>query len=81
VPGFAPDGQADWRELDAELQERVLVEMDRVATNPPPPPATMFLDDFVCETPDAKHYVWIRYVVDRNAKTITVIGITDYARR
>ena len=81
APGFAPDGHADWRELELELQERVLDEVDRIAANPPPPPATIFLDDFVCETPDARHYVWIRYVVNRAAGTVTVIGITHYARR
>ena len=80
APGFAPDGKADWRESETELQEQVLDEMERIAANPPPPPATMFLTDFVCETSEATHYVWVRYV-DRAAGTITVIGITDYARR
>ena len=47
VPGFAPDGKADSRELDAELQELVLDEMDRLAQDPPPPPATLILTDFV----------------------------------
>jgi len=81
APGFAPDGQADWRALETELQEQVLDAMDRIAANPPPPPATVFLGDFVWEASDAKHYVWIRYIVNRTAQTITVIGITDYARR
>jgi hypothetical protein len=81
VPGFAPDGHADWRGLETELQERVLDAIDRIAANPPAPPATAFMDDFVWEASDAKHYVWIRYVVNRTAKTITVIGITNYARR
>lgn len=80
VPGFAPDGKADWRELDVALQERVLDETDRIAADPPPPPGTRFLTDFVHETSDAKHYVWIRYVVNRTARTLTVAGIVHYAR-
>ena len=81
VPGFAPDGKADWRELDTELQEWVLDEMDRLAADPPPPPATSFLTDFVRETSNVKHYVWIRYIVNRVARTLTVTGITHYARQ
>ena len=81
VPGFAPDGMVDWRELDTELQEWVLDEMDRLAANPPPPPATRFLTDIVHETSNVKHYVWIRYVVNRVARTLTVTGITHYARQ
>lgn len=81
VPGFAPDGKIDWRELDPELQERVLDELERLAADPPLPPATTLLTDFCWQTSGVKHYVWIRYVVDRTARTITVIGITHYPRR
>jgi hypothetical protein len=80
VPGFAPDGKADWLELEPDLQELVLDEMDRLALDPPPPPATLFLTDFVHEAVGVKHYVWLRFVVDRTALTITVIGIVHYAR-
>jgi hypothetical protein len=80
VPGFAPDGKADWRELAVELQERVLDELDRLAADPPLPPPTTFLTDFVLETAEAKHYVWIRYVVNRASRTITITGITHYAQ-
>lgn len=79
VPGFAPDANADWRELDTTLQERVLDEMDRIAADPPSP-GTRFLADFVEEALGAKHYVWIRYVINRSARRITVTGIVHYAR-
>jgi hypothetical protein len=64
----------------SELQEWVLDEMDRLAVDPPPPPATRFLTDIVRETSNVKHYVWIRYIVNRVARTLTVTGITYYAR-
>jgi hypothetical protein len=80
VPGFAPDGQADWRELDVDLQERVLDEVDRIAASPPSSPAASLLTDIVVERSGAKHYVWIRYVVNHTAMSVTVIGITHYVR-
>lgn len=80
VPGFAPDAKADWRELDTQLQELVLDEMERLAANPPTTSRTMFLTDFVCEIANAKHYIWIRYVVDRKANRLIVTGISHYAQ-
>ena len=31
TPGFAPDAQSEWHDLDFELQELVLDELDRLA--------------------------------------------------
>ena len=80
VPGFAPDGKADWHELDVALQERVLDEVDRLAANPPPPPGSRFLTDFVLEASGTKHYVWIRYVLNHSTRTLTVTGVAHYSR-
>jgi hypothetical protein len=81
VPGFAPDAKADWRELDTELQERVLDEMERLAVDPPSAPGAVFLTDFVLDSGNARHYVWMRYVLDRAAGTLTVTGIAHHLRR
>ena len=75
VPAFAPDAQSQWRGLDIQLQELVLDEMERLASNPPLPPTSMAYGDVFHETLHARHYVFLRAIVDRPRREITVVGI------
>ena len=75
TPGFAPDAQSQWQDLDFELQELVLDEMDKVAANPAPAIRGVLQHDFVHERAGIRHYIFLRLTVDRSRRTIKVIGI------
>ncbi len=74
---FAPDEHSKWRELDAELQERVLDVADQVADNPPPPPVEELIRDFVQEGPAVDHLVFVRVVLDHRRRRVVVTGVVD----
>jgi hypothetical protein len=75
VPGFAPDAQSQWRELDTELQELVLDEMERLVANPPRSSAPVVYSDLFHATKQARHYIFLRSTVDHLRRKVTIIGI------
>jgi hypothetical protein len=66
--------------LEPELQELVLDEMEQLASNPPPEPARTVRRDFVRDIGNVRHNVFLRGVVDRRSKRITIVGLV-YLRR
>jgi hypothetical protein len=78
TPGFAPDARSQWQELSAELQECVLDELDKLAEDPPTSPRGVILHDFIQQEKNARHYVFLRIVVDSSAGRITVIGVNHH---
>ena len=77
TPAFAPDAKSQWRELDIELQELVLDELENVARHPPKTQGEVRRDAFR-ESSNQKHYLFIRFVVDRS--TVTLVGIHHLIR-
>ena len=75
---FAPDAYCLWRELDAELQERVLDELDGLVANPQT--AEEVVRDFLHSAPGVDHCVFVRAVVDHRRSTVVLIGVTDVVR-
>jgi hypothetical protein len=81
VPEFAPDAKSQWRELEVELQELVLDEMERLATNSPAAASnTIIYRDVTYLDRTQKHYVFLRAVVERDRAAVVVIGIAHIAR-
>ena len=80
VPGFAPDTKSQCLELSPILQELVLDEMERLASNSPPPPGEVFEIDFAATDASGTHYVFLRAIVDRQRMRITITGINRYFR-
>lgn len=79
TPGFAPDAKSQWQSLDFDLQQFVLDEIERVASNPPP--NGEYVLDPVREEGDIRQYVFVRVIVDGGRGTVTVVGIGTIARR
>ena len=79
TPGFAPDAKSQWQALDFEIQEIVLDEIERVASNPPPDGE--YVLDPVREVAGVRLYVFVRVIVDRGRGTVTVVGVGTIARK
>jgi len=79
VPGFAPDAASQWRELDPVLKEMVLDELAGLCATPPPP-QDLVRRDFVHESAGVRHYVFLRFVVERSRGIVRVIGVAHFAR-
>jgi uncharacterized iron-regulated protein len=73
VPAFAPDANAQWRDLPFELQELVLDDLERLAENPPQ--TTVIFHDVFLEIGQIRHYVFLRSIVDHPRRMVTVIGV------
>src|SRR5438045_8962961 len=78
VPGFAPDALSQWRELDFELQELVLDELERLAADPPAAGSADVVD-VVREVAGLRHYVFVRFAVDRARQRLIIVGVGRFA--
>jgi mRNA-degrading endonuclease RelE of RelBE toxin-antitoxin system len=73
MPAFAPDAKSQWQELDPELQELVLDELEEIAAFPPMNDNEVIRRDTVYQDPSARHYLFMRFVVDH--KSVTLVGV------
>jgi len=80
TPDFVPDAKSQWRELDVELQEIVLDELEKLASNPPPDVGGLIEHDFAHDRGGIRHYIFLRMVIDRRARTLRVIGIVQLTK-
>ena len=78
APGFAPDGLAQWRALDFELQELVLDEVERLAIDPPG--GVEHVADVVVDVIGMRHYLFVHVLVDRPRQQVIVVGVGHHAR-
>ena len=75
VPEFAPDAKSQRRALPFDLQELVLDDMDKIAKEPPKPPTTEIFHDVFQEIDRVRHYVFMRSLIDRSRRKLSVIGV------
>lgn len=79
VPAFAPDALSEWQELEFDLQERVWDALEDVL-NHPPARETEKVIDVVYEVGGARHFLFIRILLDSTRNNLTVTGVTHVIR-
>ena len=77
---FAGDAARDWQKLTIGLQEAVLDELDRLCESPSFPPAeTQVIHDFIVDTPQARHVVFLYLVINHASGQVTVLSVGHFS--